>query len=176
MAASHCGALSRYRKARSSAPRAPGFTYIELLTAIVVVGIGICGAMAGIRSGLDLSHSAASMELSRHLADSLRQYASGLAFSDPQGGGVFGAEEASFADYDDVDDLDGLFLSPPIDENGTVMSGYAGWGQRIKKIDSIDPDTLLAAADGTTDLLRIKVIIERGGREVGTYLWLRADL
>jgi hypothetical protein len=146
-----------------------------LLTAVVITGIGICAAMAGIRTGLDTSHNTASMELSRHLADSFRQYTMGLAYDDPQGGATFGPEEASFAQYDDLDDLDDLFLSPPVDENGAVMTEYTGWGQRIR-VTNVDPTTLLAAADGTTDLLRIKVIIERGGLEIGFYLWFRANL
>ncbi|MHC4943439.1 MAG: type II secretion system protein [Planctomycetota bacterium] len=163
------------RTIRSRARPVRGFTYAELLAAVVITGIGICAAMAGIRTGLDTSHNTASMELSRHLADSLRQYSMGLAFSDPQGGATFGPEEASFAQYDDLDDLVNLFLSPPVDENGTVMTEYAAWGQRIL-IKNIDPATLLEAADGTTDLLRIKVIIERDGLEIGEYPWFRANL
>jgi hypothetical protein len=146
-----------------------------LLAAVVITGIGICAAMAGIRTGLDTSHNTASMELSRHLADSLRQYSMGLAFSDPQGGATFGPEEAGIANFDDLDDLDDLVQSPPIDETGAALAAYSTWTLSVKVVN-LDPDTLLVAADGTTSLLGITVDMEEGGRLVGTYQWLRADL
>ncbi|MBU0754415.1 MAG: prepilin-type N-terminal cleavage/methylation domain-containing protein [Planctomycetes bacterium] len=157
----------------SSAAR--GFTYVELLAAVVVVGIGVCGAMAGIQSGLDLSQSAAALEQARHFADAFRQYTTSLAFSDPQVSQSFGPEEVSFSDFDDLDDLDDLVQSPPVDASGTVMgTDFSHWSLLVT-VRSVDEDTLEPVADGTTNLLQIYLKIEKAGRRVGEYRWLCAN-
>lgn len=140
----------------------------------MVTGMGICTAMAGIRMGLQSAHSVSSLELSRHMAEDVRQFSLGLAFKDPQGGGTFGPEESGPSLFDDVDDLDGLVQSPPIDSNGDERTNESGWTQTVI-VKNLDPDTLEAADDGTTTLLLLTVNIERGDQLIGVYQWLTAD-
>lgn len=156
--------------------RVRGFSYVELMVAVAVVGIGICAAVAGIQVGLGSAHTAASIEFARHLAEEIRQFSEGLEFVDPQTGSPFGPEEGSLSSYDDVDDLDGLVQSPPIRGDGTVMTSLPDWCQKVS-VRSLDPVTLALPADETayTAIWQLSVTIERGGQVVGVYRWLVTD-
>jgi hypothetical protein len=156
-----------------------GFTYMELLAAVVITGVGICAALAGVRNGLGFAHASASLEISRHLAESFRQYASGLAFSDPQGGGLFGPEEGSLSDFDDLDDLKDLIQTPPVMSDGTVSSAFSDWREKVR-VFPLDPDTLTeidpdSVDPGDLSLLVVVVTLERGGQVIESYPWLVAD-
>lgn len=153
-----------------------GFSYVELLIAVTVVGIGICTAMAGVRMGLESAHTAASIELARHTAEEIRQFSEGLEFVDPQGGGTFGPEEGSLANFDDIDDLDGLVQSPPIRGDGTTMTSLPEWCQKVS-VRSLDPVTLTVPANekAYTSIWQLTVTVERGGQVAGVYRWLVTD-
>jgi len=148
-----------------------GYSYIELLLAVTITGIGICTLMAGLQWGLGFSHTSGSMELSRIFADAIRQFTLDLEFEDPDGGGSFGPEEGSVASFDDIDDLNGLVQTPPIGGDGLKLVSFEGWTQKVR-VNSIDPQTLTAAANGTTDLIQLTIEIERGGKIMGVYQWL----
>jgi len=149
---------------------------VELLVAVVIVGTGVCAAVAGVRMGLGATHSAASIELSRHFAEAVRLYSSGLEFTDPEGGDLFGPEEGLLKDYDDIDDLDGLVQSPPMYGDGQVMTGFSKWSQRVS-VTKIDPLTLAPPAEkgGAYSAVQITVKIEMGSGVVGVYRWMVVD-
>ena len=150
---------------------ADGFSYVELLVAIAVTSIGISAVMAGLQTGLCSSHTASTMELAREFADSIRQFSNNLAFKDPQGGASFGSEEIGYLNFDDLDDLNGFVQSPPIQGDGTVMTAFPSWCQKVT-VKSFDGATLNSAADGSTSIVQITVRIERDGCLAGVYRWL----
>lgn len=154
--------------------RRHGYTFMELLLAVTITGIGICAVMAGLQNGLWFAHTSGSIELSRLFSESIRQFSEDLAFVDPDGGG-FGPEEGPVTDFDDIDDLDGLVQSPPIHGDGSVMTSFPEWTQKVT-VDSVDPSTLAKAGKGGTKAVQVTVVVERGGEEMRVYRWLVADL
>ena len=58
---------------------------LELLLAVVITGIGICAMLPGLENGMGSASTSGSIELSRLLAESLRQFFLDLAFMDPDG-------------------------------------------------------------------------------------------
>jgi hypothetical protein len=114
------------------------------------------------------------MELAREFADAIRQFSNDLAFKDPEGGAAFGPEEAGYMNFDDLDDLNGFVQSPPIQGDGTVMTAFPNWCQKVT-VKSHDGITLNSATDGSTSLVQITVRIERDGRLAGEYRWLARE-
>ena len=154
--------------------RQRGFTLVEVMVAVVIVGIGISAAMYGLTSSMTTSHEGRGILVAGILAGYVKQYSDDLAFSDPDGTGIFGPEtgEGGIADYDDVDDLDGSTLQPPIGADGSVLDSFPNWSQVIS-VNRLDPDTfevLMVAVD--TPVIRVEVEIRDGGRLVGQYQWI----
>lgn len=121
----------------------------------MIVGIGVCSGLAGVRMGLFASQSSSSLEMSRHFADAIRQLS------------------LNTAAYATLDDMNGLDLCPPVNRDNNPMPGFSDWRQKVSVID-IDPDTLAPPAaeiDGDY-FVQIIVEIERGGQVIGEYRWL----
>jgi prepilin-type N-terminal cleavage/methylation domain-containing protein len=154
--------------------RQQGYTFLELLLAVTITGIGICAVMAGLQNGLWFAHTSGSIELARLFAESMRQFSEDLEFNDPDGGGVFGPEESLLSDFDDINDLDGLVQSPPIHGDGSVMTAFPEWTQKVS-VDSVDPSTLATVGKGGTKAVQVTVVVERDGEEMRVYRWLVAD-
>jgi len=165
--------LSRYSKGR---PSNDGFSYVELLIAMVIVSVGVCSGLAGVRMGLETSHRASALELSRHFADAIRQISLTLAFRDPEVSVSFGPEEGAIDQYDDVDDLHNLDKCPPIQGDGTVATEFENWRQLVT-ITPLDPTTLTVTFNDQElyFLYQIVVTIKRGDEVIGEYRWLTAD-
>ena len=92
-----------------------GFTLAEVMVSAVVVGVGISAALFGLGTSAANSGEGQNVLTAQALSAGIFDYSQGLAFSEPGGGDVFGPEpgENGLEDFDDVNDLDGLILSPP---------------------------------------------------------------
>lgn len=149
--------------------RAAGFTYLEVLLAIVVVA----GATITAAHALATVRDAEEDDRIRFAADRLLQ--DGIAAVrrlprlDPRNP-VFGFEPGETVP-DDVDDLDGYTETGPTDLAGTTFA--ATW-RRTWVVASIDlDDPRRDVADGATSLLRVRIGIEYESAEIATEtLWL----
>ena len=144
-----------------------GFTYLEVLVAIAVLAI----ATTAMASALDQVRMAADDEERAAIAEHLLH--DGLAWvrSLPRLDGtspVFGSEsgESPGVDVDDVDDLANVVETAPIDRGG--LRHDAAWRRRwtVESVRLDDPD--IAAADGSTTLLRVGLAVAHDGTEVAT--------
>ena len=124
-----------------------GFTFVELVIAIAVMGIASVTMFQML--GLSLSHQSDSLVQSRTtaLAEAYMQEILARRFDahTPPGGipacsiratpcslsNAFNDGE-SRANFDDVDDFDGLNESPPLDATGVVRSGFAGYRVQVQ--------------------------------------------
>jgi hypothetical protein len=144
------------------------------MIAVVIVGIGISAAMYGLTSSMTTSHEGRGILVAGILAGYVKQYSDDLAFVDPDGAGTFGPEtgEGAFEDFDDIDDLNGSTLSPPVGADGTVLDSFPNWSQVIT-VNRLDPDTFqVNQALVDTPVLRVEVEVQDGGRRIGQYQWI----
>lgn len=174
-------------RARQSVRRtrgaAGGFTLIEAALATVIVGVGILAMVdaqqAFIRSNNWSSHAASGTYLANELREIIRPLPRhdptvGLALDDPGGGGApvlsgwgLNAGETVLADFDDVDDFDGISFAfdgtagandgdlpgpvnafreviPELTVDGTIVVGggeqvpMVGWRQTVV-VEKVDP-------------------------------------
>ncbi len=120
--------------ARVSNNSRSGFTLIEAMLAIIVVGVGIVGVMQ-LQYVCTLQNSAATrLTVATMLATHIREMTTTLPFNDPTTGqSNFGPEAGeTLSGYDDVDDFNNAAFSPPRDADRDVLDGFAGYRQEIR--------------------------------------------
>ncbi len=154
--------------------RRTGFTLIETALATIIVGIGVL-AMVSAQSAFHQKNAwSTNASIATYLGNEIREMTWDLPRHDPVTGDAFwgpeGDNEASFEDYDDLDDFDGLggglVFSPPINAQRGVIGNMDGWSQTVR-VFNVDPfnivfsgDTLAGVAvDFTTDTVAMEVTI-----------------
>lgn len=160
---------------------AQGMTLVEVAIAITVLGIAVLPLTSmyqevALHSVDDIYQSAALT-----YAESLMEEIVSRPYADPDlPKGSFGTEEGSRADYDDIDDFDGLRNSPPLRVDGTLLDDLGGFTRsaRIDNVTESDPDPTTPATDGSTDFKRIEVTVRWTGGRAGelTLTTLRTEL
>jgi prepilin-type N-terminal cleavage/methylation domain-containing protein len=166
----------RFRR-RPPAPR-DGFTLVEIMVSVVLLGVGITAVLYGMGVSHNTANEGRWVLVSGDLASYVKQYSKSLSFSEPgTGESNFGPEtgETGFDDYDDIDDLDGIVLSPPILADGSELPDFVGWSQHVT-VTVLDPDTLVEVPpyeDATIKRMEVEIYI--GSRRVGLYQWIMTD-
>ncbi len=127
-----------------------GFTIVEAAVSVAIVGV-LLVASTGTFAGVARSRRAqverrqAYMLAEQLMSEVLQQYfqaaGTGTAF-----GPAAGQTRATFAD---VDQYNGYVASPPTDQSGAALAGYAGWTYAVA-VAYVDPATLSVTATATT--------------------------
>ncbi|MCU0867056.1 MAG: type II secretion system GspH family protein [Planctomycetes bacterium] len=151
-----------------------GFTYLEVLVAIVVLAgaaITASEALIGVR---DRDERAARQATARHLLQDGLAIVLRLPRIDDVSP-VFGREAGEPAltgsedlgtAVDDVDDLDGVVQTAPVDLGG--LAHATAWRRRWVVTSAQLADPRLDAAAGSTSLLRVVIGIDHDGAELAT--------
>jgi MSHA pilin protein MshD len=129
--------------------RQAGFTLIELVIVIVLVGALMAGMTALFVSNVGHSHRPFLAQRTLAVANAMMDEILHKQWNEatPTGGGcvnsgsgscpagpaavVIGNDGESRANYDDIDDYNGLNQSPPQDSSGTAMPGYSGFSVSV---------------------------------------------
>ena len=138
--------------------------------ALVVLSISIPPLVRVFRVVSQGSVDLTLQEVAISYADSMLQEIVSKEFEDPDGSaGSFGTEESSRAEYDDVDDFDGLSNTPPQRLDGTPLDDYGGYSRRVivNNVTAANPDATSPETDGSTSLKRITVYVRWTAGEGG---------
>ena len=138
-----------------------GFSLIEMVVLIVVIALAVPPTIILLCEVLWSNSEIQARTKATALAKGLMEEILSKSFEDPGGAsGSFGTEEASRADYDDVDDYDGLNVCPAQDSQGNVLSGYAGFrtAVTVENVGAGAPGGA-SVADGSTDFKRVTVAV-----------------
>lgn len=164
-----------------SSRRAAGFTLIEVAVASIIVALSVLSIMAAQQAYTRVGDAAQKSDVALSLANEIREITMNLPLVDPiTGGGTFGPEtdETSVAHYDDLDDFagsggGGVTFSPPINALRQIIPNMQGWSQKLT-VQNVTKDNIGGAAvtNGSTDLLRMTVGVERDGVEYARLTWL----
>ena len=147
---------TRNHTAMRRARRRHGFTLIETALATIIIGVGVLAMMSAQAAFHQQNAWSTHSSIATHLANEIREMTWTLPQHDPVTGDIFwgpeGDNEASFQDYDDLDDFDGLggglVFSPPINARRQVIANMDGWSQTVR----VEPDH-------TTNTLAVEVTI-----------------
>ena len=154
--------------------RRHGFTLIETALATIIIGVGVLAMMSAQLAFHQQNAWSTHSSIATHLAGEIREMTWTLPQHDPVTGDFFwgpeGDNEASFQDYDDLDDFDGLggglVFSPPINARRQEIANMDGWSQTVR-VFNVDPfnivfdgDTGMGVEDdGTTNTMAVEVTI-----------------
>jgi type II secretory pathway pseudopilin PulG len=154
-----------------------GFSLIEALLAIILVGVSIAALLAA--SGSFSQSNAAGTELStaEFLLEQIRELAAMLPVVDPNTGtATFGAEEPNLAEYDDLDDFDGKSFSPPISADRQTLTDFAAFTQQITVENVSKSDFDQVVADHSSCFVRVGIKVFLNTREIVSANLVRANL
>jgi len=155
-----------------------GFSLIEIMISIILVGMSITALVVANNAFTMANGAGADLSTAEFLIEQIRELTIMLPVSDPTATSwtTFGPEEASLADYDDVDDFDNATFSPPI-STGTdrpVLRDFAAFSQHVtvENVDASNFDTVVA--DRSSDFVRITVTVSENGDLISSTSWIRA--
>jgi prepilin-type N-terminal cleavage/methylation domain-containing protein len=155
-----------------------GFSLIEVLIAVILVGLSIVALVAANSSFTMANLTGADLSTGEFLVEQLRELTTMLPVSDPgtTDWDTFGPEldEPNIVSYDDVDDFDGVSCSPPIDAGRQALGQFATFTQEVT-VDSVDQGNFdIVVADRASDFVRVTVTVLHNGEQVSSATWIRA--
>ena len=130
-----------------------GFTLIEVLIAIVLVGLAIVSLVAANISFTKANGAGADLSTAEFLIEQIRELTAMTSY-----GSLFG--------YDNAD------LSPPIGADGVPLPDFAAFRQRItvKNVSASNFDNL----DPTSNFVKVTVKVLLNSKEISSASWIRA--
>jgi prepilin-type N-terminal cleavage/methylation domain-containing protein len=157
--------------------RARGFTLIEVLISIILIGVAIAALVASNVAFTKSNAAGTELSTAEFLLEQIKELTATLAVVDPQTKKTtpFGPEEATLMLYDDVDDFDGASFSPPIDANRQVLVEFTGFVQQVtvENVNAANFDQVMA--DHSSDFVRVTVEVLLNGRQISSARWIRAN-
>lgn len=155
--------------------RGNGFSLIEVLIAVILIGLAITALLAANGSFTIANSAGTDLSTAEFLIEQIRELMALLPVVDPQTGtATFGSEEAGLAYYDDLDDFDGVSFSPPIDANRNVLNNFAAFSQLVI-VENVNPSNFeQVVGDHSTSFVRVTVKVLLNTKEISSTSWIRA--
>jgi prepilin-type N-terminal cleavage/methylation domain-containing protein len=156
--------------------RKNGLTLIEVLVAIILIGVAIASLVAA--NGLFTKANSFGLDLStaEFLIEQIRELTTPLPAVDPNTGtDIFGPEAGeTLATYDDLDDLNGASPRPPINANRQPLNDFAAFTQEITVENVSDTNFETVVPHHSSHFVRITVKILSNNNEISSASWIRA--
>lgn len=141
------------RQRNLTSPR-DGFTLIEAMVATAIVGMGVSAMMMASQSGTRVNADSQERTRAVFLAQETREWIATLPFASLTTG------------------MKSLTYSPPHDGQGTEISTMSDWAQHIT-LTWVNPSNFSAAvADGTSNVIKVRVAVLRHDKTVLTTTWI----
>ncbi|MHC4557250.1 MAG: type IV pilus modification PilV family protein [Planctomycetota bacterium] len=153
-----------------------GFSLIEVLIAIVLVGLAVASLVAA-NSALTMANGAGTdLSTAEFLIGQIRGFTAVLPVVDPQTDvSTFGPESSeTLAVYDDLDDFDGASFSPPISADRNFLNDFSAFSQQIVVENVNASDFEQVVADHSSNFVRVTVKIFLNSKQISSTSWLRA--
>jgi len=152
-----------------------GFSLIEVLIAIILVGVAIASLVAANCAFTKANAAGTDLSTAEFLVEQIRELTALLPVIDPQTGTeTFGPEEAELANYDDVDDFAGRTFSPPINADREVLDSFAAFSQQITVENVSANDFAQVVSDHSSDFVRVTAKVFLNSKQISSTSWIRA--
>ena len=152
-----------------------GFSLIEVLIAILLVGLAIVALVTASGSFTIANGAGADLSTAEFLIEQIRELTTLLPVVDPESAtATFGPEEAGLAGYDDLDDFSGAGFSPPISADRQVLNDFAAFTQQITVENVSGADFEQVVGDHLSPFVRVTVRVVLNSKEISSASWIRA--
>ena len=154
-----------------------GFSLIEVLVAIVLVGLAIASLVAANISFTKANAAGTELSTAEFLLEQVKELTVLLPVVDSNTGmSTFGpeADETVLADYDDLDDFDGLAFSPPISADRATLNDFAAFTQQVTVENVSAGDFEQIVADHGSFFVRVTVKVLLNSEQIISADWVRA--
>lgn len=153
------------------------FTLVEVLVAIVLVGIAIVSLLAAGSSYTKVNGAGRDLSTAEFLLEQIRELTTLMPITDPQTGATtFGAEEAGVANYDDLDDFDGAVFSPPIGADRVALAGFSVFSQQVTVQNVSAGNFEQVVADHGSSFVKVTVEVSMNSETLSSVSWIRANI
>jgi prepilin-type N-terminal cleavage/methylation domain-containing protein len=152
-----------------------GFTLVEVMIAIIMVGLAIASLMGASLSFTRANALGTELSTAEFLIEQIREMSALLPVIDPDTGtSAFGHEEVSLAAWDDLDDFDGAVFSPPINAQRETLTDFAPFSQRVTVQNVSAGNFEQVVADHGSNFVRVTARVFFNSREISSVSWIRA--
>ncbi|MCH7504929.1 prepilin-type N-terminal cleavage/methylation domain-containing protein [PVC group bacterium] len=140
-----------------------GFTLIELILVIIILGVALVGLMDQFSLVITRTAKPVSTYVALNLAQGLLAEVLSKDFEDTGlPAGSFGREAGELLAgprnlFDDVDDYDDWTSQPPQDRQGLVLSDFTQYTRNVIVANVLSDDLDSDTTDGSTDYKKIQV-------------------
>ncbi|MBN1804196.1 MAG: prepilin-type N-terminal cleavage/methylation domain-containing protein [Sedimentisphaerales bacterium] len=152
-----------------------GFTLIEVLIAIMLIGVGILSLISANGAFTQANEAGIELSTAEFLIEQIRELTAVLPVIDPQSGTTTFGPEASetLAVYDDLDDLNNANFSPPINVDRNVLNDLGAYTQQIT-VENVSPSNFeQVVANHGSPFVRITAKVFFNATEISSVRWLR---
>jgi prepilin-type N-terminal cleavage/methylation domain-containing protein len=154
-----------------------GFSLIEVLVAIILVGLAVACLVASNSSFTKANAAGTELSTAEFLSEQIKELTMLLPVVDPETEmSTFGPEgdEAILAAYDDLDDFDGAVFSPPINSERLVLNEFSGYTQQITVENVSAANFEQVVADHGSFFVGVTVKVLLNSKEITSASWVRA--
>jgi prepilin-type N-terminal cleavage/methylation domain-containing protein len=135
-----------------------GFTFIEVLIAILLVGLAIASLVVANSSFTKANAAATDLSTAEFLIEQARERSVSVNYDD-----LYGLEH-----FDDVE------FSPPISADGGSLDDFAAFSEQITVKNVSDANFGQVVVD--SNFVRVTVKVFLNSKEISSASWLRADI
>jgi prepilin-type N-terminal cleavage/methylation domain-containing protein len=144
---------------RRSARTGRGFTLIEVLFAVLLVGLSIAGLTAANYAYSQANGAAVDISTAEYLAEQIRELTATKSVDE------INAFRGSGTGWRTA-------ITPPIDAGENALAAFSAYSQQMK-VEPLQAD-LSTPGGGTSSFFRVTVRILKGNREISSSSWIRA--
>jgi len=154
-----------------------GFTFIEVLIAILLVGLAIVSLISANGAFTQANAVGTELSTSEFLIEQIRELTTALPVIDPDTGtSTFGPETSeTLANYDDLDDFNGASFSPPISADRNALADLSAYTQQITVENVSASDFEQVVSNHSSFFVRVTVKVFLNAREISSARWLRSQ-
>ena len=154
-----------------------GFTLIEVLIAILLVGLAIVSLVSANGAFTQANGAGAELSTAEFLIEQIRELSTVLEVIDPNTGtATFGPEASeTLVNYNDLDDLHSAVFSPPISADRNSLTDLGAYSQQITVENVNATDFEQVVGNHTSPFVRVSVKVFLNTREISSASWLRSQ-